>query len=177
MAVRYLLPCEMCGSTTPVDMSQAGGSVMCGCGETLEVPSLRAIRELTPSSEATDARKYQWNPAAGVTFASGVVIALVGAGVALFMHLNSLELTNLEPPPEDEVAAWIAEVDSAAPEELIEMWNVARHVGLGDYHASPFVQARMVSQRLAMYRNIGLIVVASGLAFAGSSVFLRRRSA
>ena len=124
MAVRYLLPCELCGSTTPVDMSQAGGSVMCSCGKKLEVPSLRAIRELTPSSEATDARKYQWNPTAGVTFASGVVIALVGAGVALFMHLNSLELTNLEPPPEDEVAAWIHGISTITHGLLCQSENI-----------------------------------------------------
>jgi len=174
MAARYLLPCE-CGNTTPVDMSQAGGSVLCGCGKQLEVPSLRAIRELPRLSEAADVHKYQWNPAAGMTFVSGVVIAFVGAGVALAMHLNSLVVPEL--PSEEMVAAWVGEVDNATPEELFQIWNSARHDGLGEHGDSPFIQARMVSKRLAMYRNMGLIVVASGLAFAGSSIFLRRKSA
>lgn len=175
MAARYLLPCE-CGATTPIEVNQAGSSVVCSCGKTLEVPSLRAVRQLTPCGDSMDKRESTWNPAAGMIFVSGVAIALVGASVAFFMHMNSLQAVNFVPPPESEVAAWVAEVDTASPEELFEMWNYSRHMGLGERSMSPFVHARIVSQRFATNRNVALVVMASGLAFAGTSLFLRRNS-
>lgn len=111
-----------------------------------------------------------------MVFAGGAIIALVGASMAVFMHMNSVQANSFELPPENEVADWIAEVDTATPEELFEIWNVSRHLGLGEYGSSPFVQARQVAQRFAMYRNLGLIIMACGLAFAGTSVFLRRKA-
>ena len=174
MAVQYLLPCE-CGSTTPIDTSQAGGSVVCSCGETLEVPSLRAIRDLTPLSETTEVRKYQWNPTAGLLFVSGLIIAITGGGVAFSMHRYSRLAVDFDLPREEDVAAWVAEVDTLPPEELIDMWNDVVQLGLGEYEMSPFVHARMLSQRFARYRNMALIVMGSGIAIAVTSMFLRRK--
>ncbi len=174
MAAQYLLPCD-CGATTPVETNQAGNTVICSCGKQLEVPSLRAIRELAPHGVDDAARGYEWNPAAGLIFVGGMFLAFIGAGVALFMHINSVQAVSFELPPEDEVAAWVAEIDSAPPEELFNMWNSSRHMGLGDHRASPFVQARMISARFATYRNTGLIIMASGLVFAGTSFFVRRK--
>ncbi len=150
--------------------------MVCGCGNNLEVPSLRAIRELTPHSQVSDVDKYQWNPAAGMTFASGVIIALVGAGMALYMHLYATELSTFEAPPKEQIEAWVAEIEKAQPEELIDAWNTFRHDGLGEYQMSPLIQARIDMKWAEMTRNIGMIVVACGLAFAGSSIFLRSRS-
>jgi hypothetical protein len=178
MAAQYLLPCE-CGKTTPIDTSQAGSSVTCVCGNHLEVPSLRAIRELTPQVQATDAGKYQWNQTAGLTFASGLVIALIGGGAAVLMHLNVVEFAKFKPPPEEVVTAWIEapDIDNAPAEEILDMWNTAKSVGLGEYEMSDFVLSRIVIKQRTMYRNMGLIVVACGLAFAASSIFLRRKAA
>lgn len=174
MAVQYLLPCE-CGNTTPIDTSQAGSSVPCSCGKQIDVPSLRAIRELTPASDDVAPSNYQWNPAAGLVFVCGLVLALVGAGMAFFMHLNVQTMVNLDSPPEADVAAWIEEIDSMPPELLFDEWNAQLHVGLGEYQMSPFVQARMMARQFEMYRNTALVVMACGLIFAATSIFLRRK--
>ncbi len=176
MAVQYLLPCD-CGNTTPIDTNQAGSTVSCKCGKNLEVPSLRAIRQLTPLDQGDVAREYQWNLVAGLTFASGVVIALVGASVAYYMFVNTKELKQFQPPPREAVDAWVeeADIDNAPPDELMEMWDSAVNIGLGEYRVSHLVQARETLQWVEMYMNIGLIVVVCGLAFAGSSFFLRNR--
>jgi hypothetical protein len=176
MAAQYLLPCE-CGKTTPIDTSQAGSSVACVCGKQLEVPSLRVIRELTPSDQTTDADKYLWNPIAGLTFAIGVIIALVGGGVAVYSSFYASQMKEYKSPPKEVVDAWIAEVDidNAPPEELLTMWNTAKRMGLGEHRKSTLILAHEAIERSERYRNIGLIVVACGLAFAGSSFFLRRK--
>lgn len=178
MAAQYLLPCQ-CGKTTPIDTSQAGGSVTCVCGNQVEVPSLRAIRELTPQVQATDAGTYQWNQTAGLTFASGLVIALIGGAAALLMHLNIMEYAKFKPAPKEAITAWIEapDIDNAPAEEMLDMWNMAKSVGLGDYQMSEYIMARNAIKQATMYRNIGLIVVACGLVFAGTSIFLRRKAA
>jgi len=174
MAAQYLLPCE-CGNTTPIDTSQAGDTVVCQCGQRLEVPSLRAIRELTPHADQADQRKYEWSPAAGMIFVGGMLLALVGGGAAAYTHTTSVQMVNFNLPPEADVAAWVEQVDEAPPQELFDIWNAARDLGLGDHRASPFVQYRLVSERYVMYRNMSLIVMASGLVFAGTSIFVRRK--
>ena len=46
----YKLPCS-CGSFVPVETNQAGRSVQCQCGNSLQVPSLSQIKNLEPFSE------------------------------------------------------------------------------------------------------------------------------
>ena len=174
MAVQYLLPCD-CGNQTPVDASQAGSTILCSCGKKLDVPSLRAIRDLPLHAAESSQRKYQWNPAAGLIFVSGVLVALIAGGFAFFMHISAVQMVDFEPPAQEEITAWINEVDAAPPEDLIEIWNSAQHMGLGAHEESPFVQARMMSDNFAAYRNTSLIVFVSGLVFALSSIFLRRK--
>ena len=174
MPAQYLLPCE-CGNTTPIDTSQAGSSVVCACGRKLEVPSLRAIRELAPLGNASEHRKSEWNPAAGLIFVSGLCIVLLGGASAGFNHMHAAQLGNLEPPPAGDVAAWVAEIDDAPTEELFNIWNASRQSGLGDHNLSPFVQARAVAQRYQTYRNTSLIVMAGGLFCAATSILVRRK--
>ncbi len=176
MAPQYLLTCE-CGVTQPIETNQAGSSVVCRCGKTLEVPSLRAIRELPRVENENERPRAEWNPAAGLIFVTGMFLAFLGAGAAFYMHMNAIQISNFEMPPEDEVEAWVAEVDDAPPEELFNMWNASRHMGLGEHQASPFVRARQVAERFAAYRNIGLIVLASGLVFAATSFLVRGKPA
>jgi len=159
-------------------LSQAGSTVDCGCGKQLEVPSMRAIRELKPRAEQGPvSRKYEWNLAAGLTFVVGVVLAVVGAGVAIHNHRISVQVVDFDLPAEQEMEAWVDAVDQAPPEDLVDMWQIFKNEGLGDYQASGFVQARMASEWYAKRRNAGLIALGSGLAFAVTSFFLRGQSA
>ena len=47
MSAKYLLPCS-CGLEVAVEPAQAGGTVQCGCGKQLDVPTLREIVRLKP---------------------------------------------------------------------------------------------------------------------------------
>ena len=94
------------------------------------------------------------------------------------MYLYANDWKQFEPPPKEVVDAWVEEanIDNTPPEELLVMWNEAVKIGLGEYKVSPLVQAREAIQWSEMCQNVAWIVVACGLAFAGSSFFLRRKA-
>jgi hypothetical protein len=80
----YLLACK-CGKSTPVEVGQAGGQVVCDCGARLDVPTLRQLRHLpqVQTAAAPAARVGRdWNVRKGVIAASLVAVALLTAIVA-----------------------------------------------------------------------------------------------
>jgi hypothetical protein len=60
MSESYLLNCE-CGKRTPVGPSQAGRTVRCACGATLDVPALRALRRLPVADAAAAEEQPAWS--------------------------------------------------------------------------------------------------------------------
>ncbi|GHT14859.1 hypothetical protein FACS1894170_12200 [Planctomycetales bacterium] len=48
--MKYLLPCS-CGLSVDVEPRQAGQTVVCSCGKTLQVPSLSKVKELPVTTE------------------------------------------------------------------------------------------------------------------------------
>src|SRR5262245_17169414 len=80
----YLLACQ-CGKSTPVEVGQAGGQVICECGARLDVPTLRQMRHLpqVQTPPVQDARgSCEWNVRKRVISASLVAVALLTAIIA-----------------------------------------------------------------------------------------------
>ena len=77
--MKYRLPCKQCGEEAVIDISQAGRQLVCRCGATVEIPSLRAIRALEPATEVRERRPTRsWTQGRGIVFAVGLVIAVLG---------------------------------------------------------------------------------------------------
>ncbi len=85
----YLLRCD-CGKTVPVEIGQAGGQVRCECGAQLDVPPLRALRQLPLAESTADTNRGQWSAA------NGAVAALLTVTVLLLAAATWSRLT--EPP-------------------------------------------------------------------------------
>ena len=84
--MKYLLPCTACGQKTPVATGQAGQTIHCACGSALDIPSIRALRQLEPVAEAPAAPL--WNKQKGLLFV-GSAIALCSVafcGAILFFR-------------------------------------------------------------------------------------------
>ncbi|MBN2023363.1 MAG: hypothetical protein JW809_11295 [Pirellulales bacterium] len=94
MTTQYRLPCP-CGSFVLVDPRQAGQTVRCECGRTLDVPTMRAIGELEPVVLAQDAARHPlvWGVRQRVLLA-GWVLVLASVGTLLYFWL----LTKPESP-------------------------------------------------------------------------------
>ncbi|MHB1035304.1 MAG: hypothetical protein ACYC35_18255 [Pirellulales bacterium] len=89
MKAKYLLPCS-CGNRVEIESAQAGGSVRCTCGATLEVPALRslaALERVEPKADAVPASEAKWTRWKGVAFL-GAVIAVAALAASLYLLMN-----------------------------------------------------------------------------------------
>jgi hypothetical protein len=96
----FLLPCPACGETTSVELGQAGGTVACACGASVDVPTMRELRAL-PQTEQADAR-------AGAAPLWGLKQGLLLAGVLLLLATAipaGYWIVNFPEPPVIDVAA------------------------------------------------------------------------
>ena len=73
---KYLLPCD-CGKSVSIGASQAGQTVSCMCGQALDVPAMREIRQLEPDEQSeTSTGGRRWNATFGAFFAVGRFLSL-----------------------------------------------------------------------------------------------------
>lgn len=130
VSARYLLPC-VCGKTVAVGPSQAGGSVACECGQSLDVPRLRDLREL-PVASAPQKAKTGWSFRMGVLSAGLVLAASLAGGAGWFAAYEP------EPPAPFDAEAREAVVDRnldlMAPADLwkllVEVYEPAASQGI-----------------------------------------------
>lgn len=91
MAAQYLLECT-CGERHSVETRQAGTTISCQCGKTLEVPTLRGLKELPQKEVKSDAPPAEWTLRQGIVTA-GVIVALIlfGAGIVPWRHERAFQ--------------------------------------------------------------------------------------
>jgi hypothetical protein len=83
--MKYLLACPSCGTKNPVETGQAGQSIRCSCGNTIEVPSIRAMRSLEAQGEEVPTAP-RWSTRQGLIFLGLAITAaalVVGASVLI----------------------------------------------------------------------------------------------
>jgi len=114
MTHKFLLPCPQCSESTPVQASQAGSRVECGCGNRLEVPTIRQLADLESVVEAPQAAPSEWTARSG-TKLFGLFFALIAALPGFY-----LLATWPDPPPRD-VPGTIEFV-----EEAMAQWTIDR---------------------------------------------------
>jgi hypothetical protein len=73
--MKYLLPCSNCGHKTTVETGQAGQMLQCVCGQQVEVPTIRGMRELETQGGETVSQP-RWNRRRGFMFVGGVITAI-----------------------------------------------------------------------------------------------------
>ena len=77
--MKYLLPCK-CGQSVEIEPSQAGQTVVCGCGENLHVPSMLQVKTLPIAPERSTTSGNKAVPsysAAFIMLAAGIVCAIL----------------------------------------------------------------------------------------------------
>ncbi len=171
--MKYRFPCERCGEKLLIDVSQAGRQIVCRCGATLEVPSLRAIRALEAATDVSvKPRPRTWDRGRGVLFAGGVVLAVLGlltAGAAAAGWLSSEAPPS--PSPQDLEAALTA-VDGLSAPRAWDLWAEMRTDGLGPYIEPPQSMFQSFQQRVLKVFLVGLVLLAAGISAAVVSIVL-----
>jgi len=176
--MKYQFPCERCGQTLLIDVSQAGQQVVCGCGASLEVPSLRLIRALPPASDVpSKSRRPTWDRGRGVLFAAGVLIAILGllvAGAAAAGWMTSQR--PIAPSPQD-IEAAVAGVSELSAPRAWDLWADMRSQGLGQYMEPPHSQYQAYVRHVLSVFLVGAALLATGIAAVAISIRLPRRAA
>jgi hypothetical protein len=156
-----------------VETAQAGQSLVCGCGRTLEVPTLRGLRLLQRIETVTRApTRSGWNALQGTVFATGVVVLLCSLLFSGYTSLIRMQIDTRLPSPEA-LLDFLPDLEKMPPERLFEFWTSCRDVGLPP-GLSPHVTVCRYAASLERSRLIGLAAAAGGLGIAVSSVFLKR---
>ena len=171
--MKYLLPCEKCGEKTPIDVNQAGQPIACCCGEMLEAPSLRGIRELARISDETAVAipKRAWSMGRGIAFVTGLVIALVAMG-AVAVFVAKITFVETPPPPVAVSEQVSAEIDVMSPSEAWDAWTKMRQEGLGPYHPPEHYLARQWIQRHKMFTAVAAVIAACALALSAGACLM-----
>ena len=148
-----------------VDVGQAGERVECACGATLDVPTLRKLRQQERAAADMEAGQRPWGPRQAVMLL-GLAIALVAAAV-----MSGLWLQRPVAPAVDTPAAirrLDAEMAAITPLESWVIWHdrLLRE-GLVEYQTPTRIAYRQ--QRAA---NRHAIAVALASAAFGLLVFL-----
>ncbi len=175
--MKYLLPCS-CGQSTAIEVSQAGQSVRCTCGKTLDVPTMRLIRQLPPAEEVpakTRARDRRWSLRQRLFFSGGLALLMGGLLSAAFFQIGRAGLET-EERPWDNLERAYQDIDAMNIEQTWELWTNVRDDSIGPYNPPSFIRHRLWSARWFRAVAISLIVSGIGLVLTLSSFFARPQS-
>lgn len=171
--MKYLLPCQ-CSLHIPIDVSQAGQSVVCQCGQVVEVPTMREVRQLPSVEEESDTReKPAWTRRQGVLFVSGMSVALVASLVALYCWNWRSALYVKEPIiTEASLNRFYDEIDEMPIDVFLEEWSEVTGNGLGPWYQHPYLTNRKTSAGLLNCTIGASIVGAIAFALGIGAVFM-----
>jgi hypothetical protein len=120
---KRLLTCE-CGRAVPVELGQAGGRALCACGATLQVPTLRRLRELPVATDQPVAETSAWRPQFGAA-AGAVLIAAIAALASLGIRITEPNVREFD------LAAMkraVGQIEELRPVELWQWWVFNQHL-------------------------------------------------
>ncbi len=160
MQTKYLLPC-LCGEKITVEPRQAGQTVECRCGASLEVPTLREMTVLEPAvpEPATAVKTTAWGIHQGM--------ALLGAAIAIAALTLAVVLVCNRPPapPGDPSAEFIRrQTQALTPLQVWRVWSSLRRVGLDPRR--PRENPVMAEERFRYRLWLGAVLVIAGLGCA-----------
>jgi len=168
MSQLYLLPCS-CGQKTPVSVAQAGGQVVCVCGKSLSVPTMRGLRELEIAPAAVPEKKAGWSRVHGVVFASGLTIAAIGVVLLAMYGLQYSQIVGFGMTKDrtgDVLRSQEADIESLSPTQVLAEWHKDVEEGLGEQEEPPWAKFKRLAAHDLLRIKIGAAAVAGGLLLA-----------
>ncbi|MHB8863379.1 MAG: hypothetical protein ACYC6N_13305 [Pirellulaceae bacterium] len=164
--MKYLLPCA-CGKSVPVETSQAGGTVRCSCGNALDVPPMRLLRQLAVADAAVAtkvSRQRSWSIFQGLFFAIGLTFLVGGLLTAAYYQWGRMRL-DVQERTWDDLTEDHATIDAWHIDEAWDVWRKMRNDSIGPYTPPFFVVNRLVSAYWYKYVVAGLIAAGGGMLF------------
>lgn len=153
----YLLPCPQCGRKLVVTTGEAGGQTRCECGATVEVPTVRGLRDLEQAPIPAGEAATPWTTRHSVVFL-GVLVAVVGLGFGVFLHFRAEAVL-----PK---TAFADDIRTMPPAETWELWSNFFREGVGNWQPKKDAQQLAAINRYHELKRWQLI----GFGLAGVGV-------
>lgn len=173
----YEITCS-CQAKTAVSVSQAGQKVVCSCGKTIEVPTLRGLRELPPASAPDQAvRALDKADRRKPSLALGTLFAVIFLAVptSLFFLYERWVMDTSQSEQSDREYA-MSQIDKATPAELSSIWYDFSTTSLGAPTKPAFYHVQTAARTLERNSAIAAgIAILAGIAAAGISVARREK--
>lgn len=174
--MHYRLTCP-CGVSHSVSTSQAGQEFHCTCGNTLQVPTLRGLKELPQidpvASEGPRRKDVDQARRPSILLGTLFVIIVLAVPTAIFFGYQRMKLDTSLTQEADQQQAF-EQLDAAGPLQLSEAWDSYSTIPLGPPAKPPFYyvqrHARTLEWRMAIAGTIALLA-----AIAAASVLVIHR--
>lgn len=171
-AQAFQLRCE-CGESHRVVPRQAGETLVCRCGQAIEIPTLRAMRQLPPAASVREAPRHSWSRLQGSLFVGGLVVTLLAAATVANFTWKRSQLTT--DPLKVEDFEFVRNIMYFTPTETWEAWTkVFRDQELGARNKPIHEVSREISRRYLGVIIAGSVSLVLGLAALVGSFVLRK---
>lgn len=155
MADQYLLRCPSCDQDITIGLPQAGSLVMCPCGQKVEVPTLRALRQLPKAAPTKGEARPVWGFRHGL-IALAMILATLCAipGVYWRVAQSTTEPYSLEA----QLNHVMERLDKASPSQTWEYWHTVivplSERGLTEFVTSDSIAYDRKMKSLTLYQTI-----------------------
>lgn len=165
MTTKYLLPCS-CGLQITVEPRQAGQTIVCSCGATLQVPTLLDMTALeeAPEEPSPATTSSSWGAAGGLRFL-GLVLVVVSLALSIFLLAYDRPRSRFDAIDPDEIRA---SAQKMPPAQTWEVWQTMKQ-GL-DRRTDQQYMARVGMFRVKLVFSAILALLGVGLFVAGTLV-------
>lgn len=159
---QYLVSCR-CGSQVVVSPSLAGSTVVCACGQSIDVPTLREMRDLPVESSEHGEGGSQWT----VRHSMAAATIIVAVGLAIFAGYLFWQYRHLDGQiprfvPEERAKIVEENIRQLTPARVWELWlgsyRPLAEVGFSEFPGAPELQRQVDSLRLAATTTLSISV-------------------
>jgi hypothetical protein len=175
--MKYLLPCS-CGKSVAIEVSQAGQSVRCTCGNMVDVPTMRLIRQLPPAAASAAKKRLRdrsWSLTQRLLFSGGLAILVGGLLTAGVFQMGRSGLKTTE-TTWDNLERAHQDIDSMTITQTWDLWTMARNDTIGPYNPPPFILHRLWSATWLRAVVGGMAAAVVGLVLMVSAFVIRPRA-
>lgn len=177
MKTAYLLPCA-CGRELEVDVSQAGSDIVCECGSSVGVPTIRQLKQLKVSRTQpviAAATRPGWTATQGTVFSLSLLVAIVALVFAGYQGLIFWSTTKVNDPAAELIRDMNQEVDGWTPEVALGFFGNEAAQGLGTPFTPFWTEIDKVHEASRLRLIGGIIVAGVGLLGAAGAMIFRTK--
>jgi hypothetical protein len=161
---KYLLPCPKCDAELPIDVGQAGQTILCReCQTDVEVPTMRGIRNLEKAETSSVTKNAPtWSRRQGILFVTGLPVLVASLALAAYLFFWRSQIDTAR--PEDRFRAiGESQIDKMSSAQVWAVWQGVRDSHLQRSDVPQYEKNRREARKLLILAIVSIGVSVLGL--------------